>query len=936
MRKLTVPVFSALLLLALTSFGQVRSDQPIPTDPNVRIGKLPNGMAYYIRKNAKPEHKVELRLAVNAGSILEREDQQGLAHFMEHMNFNGTAHFKKNELVSYLQSIGVRFGADINAYTSFDETVYQLSIPTENPELINKGLLVLEDWATGATLDIEEINKERGVVLEELRLGRGGEQRMRDRYFPKLLRDSQYAQRLPIGKKDILEKFDRKSILDFYETWYRPDLMAIVVVGDLDVNAIEIKIRSEFAQIKAKRPFVKRETFPIPDTKGTIVAVETDKEAQITTSQIIFKKAPETVNTLPELRQHLVREMHDGMLTARLEEIRQSPNPPFVFAAGGFGPLFREKSEFGLFGASGPENVGSTVSTLLTEVRRAQLFGFTSAELERMKDRYLTDYENRFKEKDKSESTGFADEYVANFLTHEPVPGIEFEYQYAKSVLPTITLGEVNEVAKTTTTDDNRAIIVTGSAKEGVKYPTEAELLALLRTAESAQLKPYTETVATEPLVKELPSGAAITDQKANTDLGLTYWTLSNGVKVILKPTDFKEDQILLQGTAPGGLSLVGDDKAVSANSLSQFVGELGVKNLSKNELDKMLAGKKADVGVGLSDTSEIVFGETTPKDLETMLQLVYLKFTSVNFNKPEFDSFISKQKMFLPNLLNNPSSYFGNEVIKIMSQNNPRVFGLPTVEQLDKVRFEDLQTVYKDRFADASGFTFVFAGNFDNDKIKPLILKYLGNLPSSKRNETWKDLGIRPPTGKVDKTVNKGVDQKSQVRITFTGPSPFSQDESRDLSALGELLTIKLIEILREEKGGVYGVGASGGLGRIPYERYTFTIAFPCGPENVNSLIEAAMAEVAKLRNGQIEDKDIAKVKEARLVKLREDSKTNNYWINVVSSNVTQGTRLFTEAQAETRINAISKDALQNAAKKYLNPDNKIQIVLMPEAITK
>ncbi|MEP7076736.1 MAG: insulinase family protein [Acidobacteriota bacterium] len=933
MRKLTVPVFLALLLLALTSFGQVDLSKPIPTDPNVRIGKLPNGMTYYIRKNAKPEHKVELRLAVNAGSILERDDQQGLAHFMEHMNFNGTTHFKKNELVSFLQSIGVRFGADLNAYTSFDETVYILPIPTEKPELIDKGLLVLADWASGATLDQDEINKERGVVEEELRLGRGADQRMRDRYFPKLLAGSQYANRIPIGKKEILDNFDRKSLLDFYETWYRPDLEAVIVVGDVDVNTVEAKIKAQFSDLKAKRPIVERTTFPIPDTKGTVVDVETDKEAQITSAQVLYKKPVEKVVTQDDLRKELVKEIHDGLLNARLNEIRQSPNPPFIFAGGGFGPLFRGKSAYSMFGASSPEDIKATLSTLLMEVRRAQEFGFTDAEFDRQKQRYLTDLENRYKERDKSESEFFASQYVDNFLTHDPEPGIEFEFQFAKDVLNTIELGEINDIAKSATTKDNRAIIVTGLAKDDVKYPTEAEILALLKDSETAQLKPYTENINAEPLVKGLPpSTAKITDEKADAALGLTYWTLSNGIKVILKPTDFKQDQILMQGVNAGGTSLVSDEKAISANSFSQFVGETGVKNLSKVDLDKMLSGKKADVFIGMSDTHEFVGGETTPKDLETMLQLAYLKFTNVNFDKAEFDSFISKQKMFLPNLLNNPSAYFSNEVTKIMSQNNPRVFGLPTVEQLGKVKLEDIQSIYKERFGDATGFTFVFVGNFDNEKMKPLVLKYLGSLPTGNHAETWKDLGIRPPAGKVDKTIYKGVDPKSQVRITFTGGAKYSLDESRDLSALGELLTIKLIEILREEKSGVYGVGASGSVSKVPWERYTFSISFPCGPENVNSLIEAAMAEVAKVRNGQIDDKDIAKVKEARSVKLKEDIKTNNWWMNSVGSNVAFGTPIFSLDQSETRIAGISKEAIQNAAKKYLNPETRIQIILMPE----
>jgi len=896
------------------------------------MGKLPNGLTYYIRKNGKPEHKVELRLVVNAGSILEKDDQQGLAHFMEHMNFNGTAHFKKNDLVSYLQSIGVRFGADLNAYTSFDETVYMLPISTTNPDLIDKGLLVLADWASGATLDQEEIDKERGVVLEELRLGIGAEQRMRDKYFPKLLQGSQYANRLPIGKQDIIEHFNRQSLLDFYETWYRPDLEAVIVVGDIDVDNIEAKIKAEFSGIKAKRPIVERPVFPIPDTKGTIVDVETDKEAQITTTQILFKKPEEQVKTQADFRREEVKGIFNGMMSARFNEIRQSPNPPFIFAGGGFQPLFRGKSAYSLFGAASPESINSAISALLTETRRVQAFGFTPGELEREKERYLSYLDNKFKERDKTESAVFARDYVSNFLTHGPISSAEYDLQFAKSTFPTITLKELNDLAKNTATDDNRSIIVTGLAKDGVKYPSESDLLSLAKETEAAQLKPYTDVVVSEPLVGDLPSNAKIVEEKKDDRQGLTYWTLSNGVKVILKPTDFKEDQILLQGFNPGGGSLISDDKAMAADAFSGVLGELGVKNIAKVDLDKLLAGKKVRLFLDISDTHEFVSGETTPKDLETMLQLAYLKFTSVNFNKGEFDSFIQKEKMFLPNLLNNPSTYFGNEVLKIMSQNNPRVVGVPTAEQIDKVRFDDVQAIYRERFGNAYGFTFVFVGNFDNEKIRPLILKYLGNLPSQKSNETWKDLGIRPPAGKVDKTIYKGVDQKSEVQISFTGPATFNTDESRDLAALGELLTIKLLEVIREQKGEVYTLGAYGSLSKIPYESYSFTIGFPCGPENVKTLIDAAMAEVVKIRDGQIDDKDVEKVKEARRVKFRDDKKTNNYWANAIASSGMRGTPLYSADQVEARIEAISKERIQAVAKKYLDPDKRIQIVLMPE----
>ena len=934
MRSSALLLFSLVLLLAFTSFSQVSLNQPVPTDPNVRIGKLPNGLTYYIRRNGKPEHKVELRLAVNAGSILERDDQQGLAHFMEHMNFNGTTHFKKNELVSYLQSIGVRFGADLNAYTSFDETVYILPIPTDKPELIDKGLLVLSDWAAGATLDQEEINKERGVVLEELRLGRGAAQRMQDKYFPRLLSGSQYAVRLPIGKKEILDNFDRKSLVDFFETWYRPDLEAVVVVGDVDVNVMEGKIKAQFSDLKAKRPIVERPEFPIPDTKGTLVDVETDKEAQVTTAEILYKKPKEKeVKTQADLRRELVKGLFNGMFNARLNEIRQSPQPPFAFAGGGFETLFRGKSVYGLFGAASPENISSAISTLLTETRRVQAFGFTPGEFEREKERYLTRVENQFKEKDKTESGEFATEYVANFLTHDPIPGADFDLQFAKNVLPSITLKEVNELSKNTATDDNRAIIVTGLAKDDVKYPTEPDILALLKEAETAELKPYTETVNTEPLVKDLPNTAKVTSEKTDKNLGITYWELSNGVKVVLKPTDFKSDEILMRAFSPGGLSLEPDEKALSGNFLSPYIGEAGLKNITQVELGKRLAGKKANVSLSVSNEYELLNGDSTPKDFETMLQLAYLKFTSVDFDKAEFDSFLSKEKMFLPNLLNNPRFYFNNEVSKIMSQNHPRAFGFPTTEQLEKVKLDDMQAIYKDRFADASDFTFVFVGTFDNEKIKPLILQYLGNLPTTRRTETWKDMGIRPPSGKLDKTIYRGVDPQSVVQIIFTGSTPYDRDESRDLAAVGELLTIKLIEILREEKGGVYGVGASGGLAKVPYERFNFSISFPCGPENVKALTDAALGELTKIQNGQIDDKDVAKVKEARLVGLKENFKNNNYWASEISRDLQQSLPILSLEDAEARTNAINKGDLQKVAKKYLNPDARIQLVLMPEA---
>ena len=934
MRKSPLAIFILLFCLVFTAQAQSNLNQSIPVDPNVRIGKLPNGLTYYIRRNGKPERKVELRLAVKAGSILEREDQRGLAHFMEHMNFNGTKNFPKNELVAYLQSIGVSFGADLNAYTSFDETVYILPVPTEKKELIDKGLLVLHDWTGGATLDQNEIDKERGVVLEERRLGQGAEQRMRDKYFPRLFEGSQYAERMPIGTKEVLENFNRQAIVDFYETWYRPDLMAVIVVGDIDVNEMEAKIKSQFSKLKAKRGTVRRPKFPIADTKGTLIEIETDKEASSTSVELIYKKPAFKVKTQADLRQQLIRQFYSALLSTRLYELRLSPNPPFIYAYAGFKPVFGNKDIYSLTGFTNPQGLKATISTLLDESRRVWQFGFTKAELDRSKEIYLTNLESRYKEKDKTYSAGYATEYVANFLKQEPVPGIEFKYQFGKQVMPTITLEEVNAVAKNTTTEDNRAIIITGAAKDDAKYPTRAEILQLLKESETAKLTPYTENVTNEPLIKDLPTIATVTDEKRDDKFGITRWTLSNGVKVVLKPTDYQADQIEMYGFSPGGMSLIDTEKAHLGLFFKRILGEYGVKNFSQIQLDKMLAGKKARASINVNELFESVSGNSTPKDFETMLQLAYLKFTDPRFDTAVFDSFISRMKLLIPTLNAKPDYYFDDQVRKIMTQNHPRTFSELDLTNLDKdkTKFEDVQAIYKDRFADASDFTFVFVGNFEPGKVKAQIVKYLGNLPSANRRETWKDWGIKPPAGPLEKVIRKGVDDISKVRIIYTGDAKYDRDENRSLSALGELLNIKLLEVLREEKSGVYGVSTGGGLAKIPSGAYEFVIQFSSAPQNVASLVAAVTAEITKIQNGQIDEKEINKVREARLVKVEESFKDNSYWLSAISNGLMQDEEILTLEESKARINAINKDDLQKAAQKYLKPEQKLQFVLMPE----
>ncbi len=620
------------------------------------------------------------------------------------------------------------------------------------------------------------------------------------------------------------------------------------------------------------------------------------------------------------------------MFTARLNEFLQSPDPPFRIAFANFGDILGNKGAFSMNGATVPENVGRTINTLLLENRRIRQFGFTESELKRQKENHLRGLETRYNERAKSESGQLAMQYVWNFLTNRVSPGIEFEYEFGKEIMPGITLSEVNALAKEATSESNRVAIVTGTDKAGVKYPTKDEITAYFKEAETAKLEAYKETVNTEPLVGELPTNTTITAERKDEKFGITYWALSNRVKVVLKPTDFKADEILMDGFSPGGLSLVSNEKILSGFFAGGIADESGVKNLSRIELGKMLAGTRFNVSVGIGEMFENISGSSTPQDFEKMLQLVYLRFKDTNFQKPIFDSSIAQRKMFLPAMISDPQGYFFSEMDKFVNQKNPRFIDRFDAATFDKINFEDVKAIYRERFADASDFTFIFTGAFESEKIKPHILKYLGNLPVLNRKETGKDLGFRPPTGKLLKIVKKGVDQKSFVVIAFSGETKYSSEENAHLGAAAELLTIKLLEVLREEKGSVYGAFAYGSVSKVPYENYSFGINFPCGPENVDILTKAALDEVVKIQNGAIDEKDVAKVKEARLLRIRESYKQNSNWRWMIYGDLANGLPVLSQEEAEARVKAITKDDIQKVARKYLKLDERQWFVLMPE----
>lgn len=929
-----------LLLFALPLLAQqIRTTEEalsdpegaIPTDPNVKIGQLDNGLTYYIRQNPKPEDKAELRLVIKAGSILEDEDQQGLAHFVEHMAFNGTKNFAKNELVSYLQSIGVKFGADLNAYTSFDETVYILPVPTEDEETLNKAFQILEDWAGNLTFDPEEIDKERGVVIEEWRRGLGASERLRQQYFPKLLKGSRYVDRLPIGKKEVLENFDYETLKRFYQDWYRPNLMAVVAVGDFDPAQIEQKIKQHFGRLENPETLKERKTYDIPGHQETLVSIATDKEESFTQVQVIYKHGPEPVETVEQYRNTVVHQLYNGMINQRLSELTQQAEPPFIFGSTSYGPFLGDINAYTAFAVAGDGGVDKALKTLLEESKRVLTHGFTQSELERYKKQMLASMEKAYNERDKTESGRYVGEYIRNFLDDEPIPGISFEYEFMQKYVPEVSLDEVNALAQNWITETNRVVIITGPEKEGVEMPTEEEVRQVLNEVGQMDISPYEDALTATELMEQTPAPGSVASQNER-EHGITELVLSNGVTVVLKPTDFKNDEILMSAFSPGGASLYPDEAYYSATNADGIVVESGVKDLSSTDIDKLLTGKNVRVAPYISSLTEGFSGSATPKDVEAMLQLLHLYFTAPRQDMQAFQSYVNKNKMIYSNLLSNPQYFFLDKVSEIMSQDHPRGGGFPSAEDWDSIDYEQAFEIYSERFTDASDFTFVFVGNFDVEEMKQMLLPYLGSLPDTDRDENWKDVGVRYPEGKIDEKVYKGTDPKSQVTINFTGYFDYDKKLVYHMSSMTDILKNRLIDVVREEESGVYSISAGLSAQRRPIGSYRLNIQFPCAPENADKLSQLAIAEFEKLRSEGPAEKDLEKIKEAQRLEMKENLKQNRYWLNKILNAWQYNEDLTDMLDYEERIAALTAKDIKKVAKKYFDIDEYVKITLLPE----
>jgi len=924
-------LLSSCIYLSQTEDTGLDLNSTLPVDPALIEGELDNGLKYYIKENRKPENRAELRLVINAGSILEDEQQLGLAHLLEHMAFNGTKDFPKMDLVNYLESIGMRFGPDLNAYTSFDETVYMLQVPTDSLEQFEKGFQILENWAHKLSLEGEEIDKERGVVVEEWRSGQGAGQRMFDEQLPVIFKGSHYAERLPIGSVDVIENASHETIRSFYRDWYRPDLMAVIAVGDFDAREIETKIRGLFSGLSGSDEKPERKVFDVPGHKETLFALASDPEATRSSLNILFKHPARIDRTVGDYRQSIVERLYHEMLNSRFNEISQKADAPFLYAYSST-MAWARTTEMILMGAGVAEGgVEKGLEAVLVEAERVRLHGFTASELDRAKKDILRGMEKLYQEKDKMESRGFASELIRHFLEEEAVTGIAYEFKIYQETLPGIGLDEVNQLAQTFITNENRVVMSSTPEKEGLKNPTEASLATILEKITTLNIEPYVDKVITEPLLPNLPTSGAIQSEKRYEDMGVDELVLSNGVRVVLKSTDFKNDEILFQAFSPGGYSLASDEDLMSAKLAATILDYSGLGKFSRVDIQKMLAGKQVGSTPYISALHEGLKGSSSPEDLETLFQMIYLQFTGSRLDDEAVASLMKQFHAQLQNKSLSPESAYNDTLSVTLNGYHPRRKPM-TVDMLDGIDPLKAKTVYDDRFADASDFTFLFVGSFTKDQLLPFILQYLAALPTTGREELWADEAIDTPGGKISKSVYRGVEPKSRTRIVFPGSFDYSRQARYDMYSMMQILRIRLREVLREDMGGVYGVGVWSSMSPYPDPDYSLNVTFGCDPERVDELTAAVIEEIQSLRTELPEQSYVEKVKETQRREREINIKRNAYWLNSLTVYYRENRDLSKFMKFNELIEGFSAEAAHQAAEKYFDMDNMIQVTLYPE----
>jgi zinc protease len=932
--------FAALLACLMLAGGALAAPDPLaplPIDPRLKLGKLENGLTYYIRRNARPAQRVELRLVVNAGSVLEDDDQRGVAHFVEHMAFNGSTHFRQHELQSFMESIGMRVGADLNAFTYFDATIYHLPIPLDRPGNLERGFQVLEDWAHGLQLGTREIEDERAIILEEKRLRSGFGMRQRDATVSLLANGSRYGERAVIGTDDAILHDTPDAVRRFYRDWYRPDLMAVIVVGDVDPLEAERLVRRHFAGLRMPAHPRPRPSFAVPPIEKAQGVVLTDKEAPGPEVELIystFQRKPAA--TVGEYRDVLIRSLFARMMNARLSRLTNSNAPPFI----GESPLpfgarlraYTARTGFTKIGVEGP------IGMLATENQRVRQFGFDAAELEAARRPMLASYEHAYQARDTQESDAVLADYVNHFLRQQPIPGVDNEYAWVQAFLPGITLEEVNAwaAANVPATPPKLVIYTTNAnanAGDGKAPPTGEQLVAMAEAGHKLPVAKRVEQALPGVLMADKPAPGRILQQSDDAALGLTRLTLSNGVKVVLKPTAFSKDAVRMQGVRPGGMMLFPDADKTLARYACASQGAMGVGAYSPLDLQRMLAGTTAAVGASMGPYADIVAGGSRTQDIETLLQLTYLYVTNPRRDERLFRLFVNRTAEQVRNSMAAPEARFAEARLQTVFGKHPRVELMSRPEDIEALDLDRAQALYRSRMGSAKGMTFFFVGDFDPEAIKPLLARYLATLPVDDVALAYRDPQIRQVPGVLRRVVAAGVEQKSVVAYDFGGDTAYSKAEATVFRALVDVLNLRIAEDLRERQKLIYAGNATGEYANIPRGSYALSINLPTAPQNVDKLEAALWASIGRLQAQGPSAAELNKVKQAMLQGYRRNLRENDYWMQYLRGAELEGSDPHDILTVEQRIGALTEADVQAAARRFLNPNQYVEMVQVPES---
>ena len=932
-----------LAFVAIAGFAclpvAVRAQQmpPVPVDKEVRIGKLDNGLTYYIRHNEYPKNQVDFYIAQKVGSILEEDDQRGLAHFLEHMCFNGTKNFPGNSMVKWLESVGVKFGYNLNAYTSIDETVYRISsVPTERIGVQDSCLMILSDWADGLLLEGKEIDEERSVIHEEWRSQLPPNMRIMEKLLPELYPDSRYGHRLPIGTMEVVDHFPHQALRDYYEKWYRPDLQGIVVVGDIDVDRIEGKIKEMFSKIEKPVNPAERVYFPVADNEKPIVAFGSDKEQDKYVAQIMFKydALPDSLKgTMADVTTAYLLDMAQMMLQVRLNEQGQKADAPFAAASAFYGEFIMAKTKQAFQFAMLPKgnSFDEGLKAVYREALRAKRGGFTTTEYARCRTEYLSQLEKAYNNRNQQENKTLAESYVRNFIDKKPIPGIETEYQMMSMIVNQIPVEAVNQVFSQIVSDKNLVVLGMMPAREGESCPKDEDILALLSQVEAENIAPYVDNVKDEPLVSELPAAGKVVKENVLSDFGAKEWILSNGAKVILKKTDFKADEINMMAVAKGGTSVYGNDKAADLMFMPAVLEQHGLGSFTNSELTKLMAGKQVSLKVSLDDYVRRLSGNTTPKDLKTYMEMIYMTFTGLTVTPDEFTAMQNLYKGLIQNQAQNPNFVFQKKVQEYLySSPNKQVFGVSDIEKANR---EDILSIIREQLANAAEFTFVFSGNFDEAELKALVEQYIATLPSvkGKKQELKHSPAVEIKSGNEEKEFSLKMEvPQGSAAVIISGKMPYSFKNRLMASMSAQIISARLLSEVREKEGAVYSIYTQGSQDRLSEVSVVYQTIFQVKPEKKDRALEIIRSEFEKLaKETPVEELD--KVKEFMVKQITGDEQTNSYWCSMMAGNELLPSEVC--VKAEQVIQSITPKEISGYVNEVMKQNNYRVLVMMPES---